>query len=104
MAAGVAALQVVTVTAYGPVGAYLSERWPAEVRSTGYGTAYSLSIVLPALWPVWLPWVQGVVGERPAEMAVLAVGGLLVAGCGLLGPALRPPELHRSVEEVATSP
>ena len=98
------ALQVVTVTAYGPVGAYLSERWPAEVRSTGYGTAYSLSIVLPALWPVWLPWVQGVVGERPAEMAVLAVGGLLVAGCGLLGPALRPSELHRSVEEVATSP
>ena len=104
VAAGVVALQVVTVTAYGPVGAYLSERWPAEVRSTGYGTAYSLSIVLPALWPVWLPWVQGVVGERPAEMAVLAVGGLLVAGCGLLGPALRPPELHRSVEEVATSP
>lgn len=104
VAAGVVALQVVTVTAYGPVGAYLSERWPAEVRSTGYGTAYSLSIVLPALWPVWLPWVQGVVGERPAEMAVLAVGGLLVAGCGLLGPALRPSELHRSVEEVATSP
>ena len=104
VAAGVVALQVVTVTAYGPVGAYLSERWPAEVRSTGYGTAYSLSIVLPALWPVWLPWVQGVVGERPAEMAVLAVGGLLVAGCGLLGPALRPPELHRSVEEVAASP
>ncbi|QRO86805.1 MFS transporter [Kytococcus sedentarius] len=104
VAVGVVALQVVTVTAYGPVGAYLSERWPAEVRSTGYGTAYSLSIVLPALWPVWLPWVQGVVGERPAEMAVLAVGGLLVAGCGLLGPALRLPELHRSVEEVATSP
>ncbi|WP_374929012.1 MFS transporter [Kytococcus sedentarius] len=102
-AAGVVALQVLTVTAYGPVGAYLSERWPAEVRSTGYGTAYSLSIVVPALWPVWLPWVQDMVGARAAEAGLLVLGGLLVAGCGWLGPALRPAELSGTVEELSTA-
>ncbi|MGL5860659.1 MAG: MFS transporter, partial [Phycicoccus sp.] len=47
VAVGVALLQVLTVCGYGPVGAYLCERFPADVRSTGYGTAYSLSIVAP---------------------------------------------------------
>lgn len=46
-----AALQVTTVTGYGPVGAYLTERFPDEIRASGYGVAYSISIVLPALYP-----------------------------------------------------
>ena len=32
------------------IGAYLAERFPAQVRSSGYGVGYSLSIVLPALY------------------------------------------------------
>ncbi|HEY4614973.1 MAG TPA: MFS transporter, partial [Citricoccus sp.] len=52
-----AVLQVITVSAYGPVSAYLSERFPTEVRSTGYGMGYSLSLVLPALYPFYLPLI-----------------------------------------------
>ena len=98
---GVALLQVVTVCGYGPVGAYLCERFPAHVRSTGYGTAYSLSIVVPALWPWWLPQLQSVLGRDGSVAAVLVVGGLLVAGCGALGPRLAGPDLDRDVELVA---
>lgn len=98
---GVALLQVVTVCGYGPVGAYLCERFPAHVRSTGYGTAYSLSIVVPALWPWWLPELQSVLGRDGSVAAVLVVGGLLVAGCGALGPRLAGPDLDRDVELVA---
>jgi MFS family permease len=98
---GVALLQVVTVCGYGPVGAYLCERFPAHVRSTGYGTAYSLSIVVPALWPWWLPELQSVLGRDGSVAAVLVVGGLLVAGCGALGPRLTGPDLDRDVELVA---
>ena len=101
---GVALLQVVTVCGYGPVGAYLCERFPAHVRSTGYGTAYSLSIVVPALWPWWLPQLQSVLGRDGSVAAVLVVGGLLVAGCGALGPRLAGPDLDRDVELVAQRP
>ncbi|MFX4285617.1 MFS transporter [Janibacter sp. G349] len=101
---GVALLQVVTVCGYGPVGAYLCERFPAHVRSTGYGTAYSLSIVVPALWPWWLPELQSVLGRDGSVAAVLVVGGLLVAGCGALGPRLAGPDLDRDVELVAQRP
>lgn len=98
---GIALLQVITVCGYGPVGAYLCERFPAHVRSTGYGTAYSLSIVAPALWPWWLPALEGVLGRDGAVAAVLVVGGLLVAGCGALGPRLAPADLDRDVESLA---
>ena len=101
---GVALLQVVTVCGYGPVGAYLCERFPAPVRSTGYGTAYSLSIVLPALWPWWLPTLESVLGHDGAVAAVLLAGGLLVAGCGALGPRLSAADLDRDVESVAARP
>lgn len=98
---GVALLQVVTVCGYGPVGAYLCERFPAHVRSTGYGTAYSLSIVVPALWPWWLPRLEPLLGHDRAVVAVLVVGGLLVAGCGALGPRLARGEIDDDVEAVA---
>lgn len=101
VAVGAALLQVTTVCGYGPVGAYLNERFPAAVRSTGYGTAYSLSIVVPALWPWWLPALGRLLGTDGSVVAVLVTGGLLVAGCSALGPRLSPADLDHDLETVA---
>ncbi|MFN8097660.1 MAG: MFS transporter [Dermatophilaceae bacterium] len=98
---GASVLQVVTVTAYGPIGAYLSERLPTAIRATGYGTAYSLSIVIPALHPFYLPWVQARLGHSAAVVALLVLGGLLVTGCGALGPRLAPRDIDADIEAVA---
>lgn len=100
-AAGAALLQVCTVCAYGPIGAYLSERFPAELRSTGYGTAYSLSIIVPALYPYYLPVLGSLLGRNGAVLALLVLGGLLVAVCGRLGPRLAPADIDHPLEEVA---
>lgn len=100
-AIGAALLQVVTVCAYGPIGAYLSESFPARVRATGYGTAYSLSIVIPALYPYYLPALQERWGPNGSVCALLALGGLLVATCARLGPALTPAQTAADVESVA---
>jgi hypothetical protein len=82
----VAALQVVTVSGYGPVGAYLAERFPASVRSSGYGVGYSLSIVLPALYPYYLPVLQAALGQQTAIAVLLGLGGVLVFVGGMTGP------------------
>ncbi|MFC5929216.1 MFS transporter [Cryobacterium melibiosiphilum] len=88
----VVGLQVVTVSVYGPVGAYLTERFPVTVRSSGYGVAYSLSIVLPALYPYYLPALQGVLGQYGAVAALLAMAGVLVAGGAAAGPEVSTRE------------
>lgn len=75
----VALLQLLTISGYGPVAAYLAERFPAAVRSTGYGLAYSLSLVLPALYPYYLPPLQHLLGEQTAVALLIALGGVLVA-------------------------
>jgi MFS family permease len=84
--AWVVALQLVTVSAYGPIAAYLTELFPTAVRSTGYGVAYSLSIVLPALYPYYLPPLQRALGTQPAVALLLTLAGLLVALGAALGP------------------
>lgn len=79
-------LQIVTVSGYGPVGAYLVERFPAAVRSSGYGVGYSLSIVLPALYPYYLPPLQDLLGRHEAIALLLVLAGFLVFLGGVTGP------------------
>lgn len=82
----VTVVQIATVSAYGPVGAYLAERFPVSVRSSGYGVGYSLSMVIPALYPFWLPGLQSTLGAGPAVAVVLAAASSLLIIGALLGP------------------
>lgn len=84
--AAVVATQLTTSSGFGPIGAYLSERFPGAVRSTGYGVGYSVSIVLPSLYPFWLPPLQARLGATTAAAALLVLGGLLIALGAALGP------------------
>lgn len=95
------ALQVATVSAYGPISAYLSERFPTEVRSTGYGMGYSLSLILPALYPFYLPGLEGVFGHLGAVLVLVVLGGLLVVLGAVLGPRLSGADIDADIDEVA---
>lgn len=100
-AACAAVLQVITVSAYGPVSAYLSERFPTEVRSTGYGSGYSLSLIIPALYPFYLPALEAGLGRDGSVMALVALGGVLLVLGAALGPKLAPRDLDGDLDEVA---
>lgn len=95
-------LQVATVAAYGPISAYLSERFPTEVRSTGYGIVYSWSLIIPSLYPFYLPTLQEWFGPYAAIMGLIVVGaGLVILGAAL-GPALSRRDISRDLDEVAS--
>ncbi|MSS44767.1 MHS family MFS transporter [Cutibacterium sp. WCA-380-WT-3A] len=95
------ALQVATVSAYGPVSAYLSERFPTEVRSTGYGMGYSLSLILPALYPFYLPGLETVFGRLGAVLVLVILGGMLVVLGAALGPRLSASDIDADIDDVA---
>lgn len=92
-------LQVATVAAYGPVSAYLSERFPTRVRSTGYGMGYSLSLVLPALYTFYLP--AAYLPAARGDLRARRPGGALLAVGVLLGPALGPGRIDDDLDTVA---
>lgn len=82
----VVALQIITVSVYGPIAAYLTERFPTSVRSSGYGVAYSMSILLPAFYPYYLPPLQRIFGTHGAVTLLLTLAGILIAAGALIGP------------------
>ena len=100
-AACAALLQVLTVSAYGPISAYLSERFPTEIRSTGYGAGYSLSLVLPALYPFYVPALTPWLGQHGTVLVLVMLGGVLVVVGAALGPRLSGRELDADLDTVA---
>ena len=82
----VVVLQIVTVSVYGPIAAYLTERFPTSVRSSGYGVAYSMSIVLPAFYPYYLPPLQRIFGNHGAVVLLLTLAGILITVGAWMGP------------------
>jgi len=56
------------------------------VRSSGYGTAYTVSLILPSLYSVWIGLLTNVMPFEYAPVVLIAVGGLLFTAGAWLGP------------------
>lgn len=87
------AIQASTISMYGPIAAYLTERFPAKIRATGYGVGYSLAIVIPAFYAFYISGLSSVFGERAAVPIVAVVGGALVATGAFIGPETRDVDM-----------
>jgi MFS family permease len=84
-----------TVGTYGPIAAYLTERFPASIRSTGYGVGYSLALVAPAFYTFYLRQLSGVVASDLAPAILIAIAGVLIAVGGFLGPETKDVDMSR---------
>jgi MFS family permease len=72
---------------------YLNERFPAGVRSSGYSTAYTVALILPALYSVWLGALAHVMPYAYTGLVLIVIGGVLYLVAPLLGPETRDAEL-----------
>ncbi len=88
-----ALIGVTVLGTFGPVAAYLTERFPSELRATGFGVGYSLALVVPAFYAFYVSGLDAVLpsGLGPALLIVLA--GILVLTGAALGPETRDVDL-----------
>jgi MFS family permease len=84
---------VFTVGTFGPIAAYLTERFPASIRSTGYGVGYSLAIVAPAFYQFYLRKLDTVVAAHLAPAILIALAGALISLGGFLGPETKDVDM-----------
>jgi MFS family permease len=87
------AIQVSTISLYGPIAAYLTERFPAKIRATGYGVGYSLALVIPAFYAFYITGLSGMFGDLAAVPILAVIGGVLVAVGAALGPETRDVDM-----------
>jgi MFS family permease len=85
-----------TLGAFGPVAAYLTELFPAPIRATGFGVGYSLALALPAFYTFYLAALGKLVSPHIAPVVVVAVGGALIGLGGYLGPETRDMDMNRT--------
>ncbi|MEV0088714.1 MFS transporter [Saccharopolyspora sp. NPDC050642] len=84
----------VGILAFGPVAAYMTERFPASLRATGYGIGYSLALVLPSFFAYYLLGLEALLGPELAPAALVTIGGLLTSVSAWLGPETRDVDMH----------
>ncbi|MFF5988365.1 MFS transporter [Prauserella flavalba] len=83
----------VGILAFGPIAAYMTERFPAALRSTGYGIGYSLALVIPAFYAYYLVGLGDLFGPTYASAILMALGGLLITVGAVFGPETRDVDM-----------
>lgn len=82
----VAAFSIIVTAPWGVVLPYITERFRTDVRASGFGLGFSVSVVIPSFYAFFLEGLGGFMPYAAAVLVLLALGGLLGAGGALAGP------------------
>ncbi|TNC29514.1 MFS transporter [Amycolatopsis alkalitolerans] len=88
---------VFTIGTFGPIAAYLTERFPARVRASGYGVGYSLALIIPAFYAFYLDGIGAFLPAHLAPIVLVVVAGLLVSIGGFAGPETKNVDMGHTV-------
>lgn len=82
-----------SLSGFGPIAAYLTERFPTHLRATGYGVGYSLAIVIPAFYPFYLEFLGMFIPIAHAPSVLIAIGGALIIIGAIMGPETKDTDM-----------
>jgi len=77
---------IVVTAPWGVVLPYITERFRTDVRASGFGLGFSVSVVIPSFYAFYLEGLGGFMPYATAVLVLLAFGGLLGAGGAAAGP------------------
>ncbi|WP_104175921.1 MFS transporter [Arthrobacter sp. Y81] len=97
-------IDVFTISAFGPIAAYLTERFPAAIRASGYGIGYSFALIIPAFYTFYLSGLTAFMPIAYTPVVLIVIGGLLLAAGAYLGPETRDVDMGSPADEAASSP
>lgn len=85
----VCALAVLVTSPWGIIVTYINERFLTDVRATGFGVGFSLSVVLPSFYAFYMNWLGALVPANLAPVILLMIGGAIGTIGALMGPETR---------------
>ena len=84
---------LVSLAVWAMISAYLMEMFPTEIRSSGYGIAYSLPSILPAFYPYYMLGLAGLMPYAYTPVVLLVAGGVFLVVGSYLSKDLRHVDL-----------
>lgn len=82
----VTVLSVLVTAPWGVIVTYINERFATDVRATGFGIGFSLSVIIPSFYAFYMNWLGTIMPFRLTAVVLLCVGGLI----GAIGAAMGP--------------
>jgi MFS family permease len=85
----VCVMSVLVTAPWGVIITYINERFVTDVRATGFGLGFSLSVVIPSFYAFYMAWLSNIMPFAMTAVALLVIGGLLGTIGALMGPETR---------------
>ncbi|MQA94999.1 MAG: MFS transporter [Streptosporangiales bacterium] len=82
----VCAFSIIVTAPWGVILAYINERFRTDVRASGFGIGFSVSVVIPSFYAFYLAGLGDLIPNLPAAPILLAIGAIL----GTIGAAMGP--------------
>jgi len=82
-------LAILVTAPWGVIITYINERFATDVRATGFGIGFSLSVVLPSFYAIYLNWLGRLASPHAAPAALLLIGAVIATIGAALGPETR---------------
>src|SRR5260370_42207770 len=79
-------LSVVVSSSCVLIVSYTNERFGTDVRATGFGVGFSLSVIIPSFYAFYMNWLGAFMPLRMTPVVLLCIGGLI----GLIGAWMGP--------------
>ncbi|WP_027943696.1 MFS transporter [Amycolatopsis taiwanensis] len=73
---------------------YITERFPTEVRSTGWAVGYQVAVILPSLYSFYMLGLGNLMPYVYTPVVLVVIGGVIVAIGAWLGPETRDIDLE----------
>lgn len=79
-------LSVVVTAPWGVIVTYINERFVTDVRATGFGVGFSLSVIIPSFYAFYMNWLGLVIPFTVTPAVLLFIGGIIGTLGAFMGP------------------
>jgi MFS family permease len=92
----VCAFSVLVTAPWGVVLPYINERFHTDVRASGFGLGFSVSVIIPSFYAFYLEGLGQFMPYALASIVLLVIGGVLGAVGAAAGPETKDVDFTRS--------
>ena len=90
----VCVLSILVTSPWGVIVTYINERFVTDVRATGFGIGFSLSVIIPSFYAFYMNWLGAVMPFELTPVFLLAVGAIIGTIGAAMGPETKDVDFH----------